>query len=423
MSTLPKELNYTSKLQALPSSTRTISCVISPNNGTTFASGGDIAQFDMGQRGFLVPGSLHLRYVNTVVQATNASEMRGTPAYTAFQRCETFMGGNLVESINDYNQVCNMIVNCKLNHAQKVGLAYALGYLDKTTTPSYANLNGCAVPVATTAFKFAMPLNCILSNCENLFPLCLAPAIRIQFTTDSLLAMIEPGATACTSSTLSRLELCYDIVEFGPEVEQVVRSMADSEGNLIVKSQSWASSTLNLPAASSGSIELTFNQRISSIKSIFASLSTVALVNRKFSSKDVTAGLGTYQFSIGGEQYPQRPIDATNKAGCMIELLQAFHSNAGHIDSYNVAITPLEFSRVDNAADTVLIPGKFWLGTNVERLCGSAILTGVSSQLSPISLRISAPTATTDNHNVALITLYDALIALNVNTRQASVKT
>jgi hypothetical protein len=47
--------------------------------------------------------------------------------------------------------------------------------------------------------------------------------------------------------------------------------------------------------------------------------------------------------------------------------------------------TPIEYARVDGAVDTGALPGKYYVGWNVERLCGSALLTGISSQLSPCS--------------------------------------
>jgi hypothetical protein len=37
--------------------------------------------------------------------------------------------------------------------------------------------------------------------------------------------------------------------------------------------------------------------------------------------------------------FPPRPLDATNKAGMYMELLQAWGNN-GSVDSYNMAITP-----------------------------------------------------------------------------------
>jgi hypothetical protein len=50
------------------------------------------------------------------------------PSNDPFSRCKTTVGGAVIESISDYNVVNNMIVNTKLNIAQKVGSATALGY-------------------------------------------------------------------------------------------------------------------------------------------------------------------------------------------------------------------------------------------------------------------------------------------------------
>lgn len=433
MATLPKELNYTSKLQALPSSTRTISCVVSPINGTTFNMGGELIQFDMPSRGYLVPNSLHIRYRNTIVKALNGAAAEtatilGTPAYTPFSRLETVIGNNVVETIQDYNKICNMVTNCKLNYSQKTGISSAFGLIDTTAATMLPTDNGMVITsglaLAATGYDFACPLNSILANCENLFPLGLSPAVRIQLTTETLDQMFQFSTNGVNSAVLSRVELCFDMVEFGPEVDAVVKSMADANGELIIKSQSYTSSTLAMPIGSSGSLEYSFNQRISSIKSIFSHFSptiTTGTGARKFSSKDVTKSLGNYQYFIGSEAYPPRPLDATCKPGTFMELCQAWGNNSS-VDSYNMAIKPIEYLRVDGTVDTAALPGKYYVGCNVERLCGSALLTGISSQLSPISLRINIPTATSEAYNVTLITVYDALISLNVITRQASVK-
>lgn len=425
MATLPKELNYTSKLQALPSSTRTISVVVSPNNGSIFNSGGEVISFDMPSRGFLVPNSLYLRYRASIVKTTENGLLLGTPAYTPFSRLETIIGAQVVESIQDWNQVCNMVTNCKLNVAQKASLANAFGFLDEgATAPSAVNMNGRIITfgAAATTHDFAMPLNSILANCENLFPLALAPAVRIQLTTEALTSMFKATATPVVSCVLSKLELCFDIVEFGSEVEAVVKSMADSNGDLIIKSQSYSASTLSLGANASGSAELAFNQRISSIKSIFALFAPLTGA-KKFSSKDITKNLGDFQFYIGSEAYPPRPLSAQNKAGTYLELCQSW-GNAGSVDSYNMAITPAEYNCVADADDSGEVSGKYYVGANVERLCGSAILTGVSSQLSPINLRINYGGSVCEEAvNATLVTVFDALIALNVQTRQVSVKT
>jgi hypothetical protein len=423
MATLPKELNYTSKLQALPSSTRTISAVISPNNGTTFNQNGDIVAFDLGARGYLVPNSLYLRYRAAVTVGATETVMFGTPYTTPFSRMEVIIGNNTVETIQDFNKVCNFITTCKLNTAQKAAVAAAFGNYNHTGGVS--RTDGKLIPAATTTnCDMAGPLNCILSNCENLFPLGLAPAVRIQLTTESIAQMFEFNATA-QAVELSRVELCYDFIEFGPEIDQVVRSMADANGELIIKSQSYSSSSLYMPSGSSGQLEYSFNQRLSSIKSIFSIVSQTATTAaggaRKFGAIDPTSGSGSTQFFIGSEAYPPRPLEATNKAGMYMELLSAWGNNAS-VESYNTSITPTEYFINDADTEILSTKSKHYVGCNVERMCGSALLTGVSSQLSPISVRINIPSVTTKNCNVSLITCYDALISLNVVTRQASVK-
>jgi hypothetical protein len=62
--------------------------------------------------------------------------------------------------------------------------------------------------------------------------------------------------------------------------------------------------------------------------------------------------------------------------------------------------------------------GKFYLGTNVEKLStNGALLTGISSQGSPISFRVSMGTATSQTAVIQLICLYDALLQVDMASR------
>ena len=94
-----------------------------------------------------------------------------------------------------------------------------------------------------------------------------------------------------------------------------------------------------------------------------------------------------------------------------------------HSDNYNTSINTVEFSSVDATVTTGIAPGKFWFGVNCEKLSSNgALLTGVSTQSSPISLRISTSSAPTQNYSVNLVALYDALIVVQPELRQASVR-
>lgn len=422
MSVLPKEIDYTQKLAALPSNTNCISVVIPSSNKSSFAAGGDIIQFDLGSRGFLVPGSLYLRYKLVVSNATTAATLLGTPFATPFARCETIIGNQTVESLQKYNQLYNLIVNTKLNHAQKAAMAVGLGLVDNTNTITYANLNGRVIGTGGDTSYLAAPLGCLLSNCDHLVPLSMMPAVRIQLTTDALASMFDTGAGTVTAIAISNCELCYDIVEFGPEVNNIVRSMADNNGSIYLKSQSYSSSSQTIASGAASQAEYVFNQRISSIKSLYAVFSMTSLA-KEFGSRDVTTSTGDYQFIVGSVPYPPRPLSAANKGGMFMELLNA-QGPAHSIDSNNVSITPLEWNRNHGDTETAIAPGKFIIATNVEKLStNGALLTGISSQLSPISLRVNYGTTTTNVvYNLTLITNHDAILEVNVISNQVSVK-
>ena len=62
--------------------------------------------------------------------------------------------------------------------------------------------------------------------------------------------------------------------------------------------------------------------------------------------------------------------------------------------------------------------GKFYIGTNVEKLStNGALLTGISSQGSPISVRVAIGTQTAQIHTINLICLYDALLNIDIASR------
>jgi len=434
---LPKEINYTQPA-SLPEGTQSNSIVASPINGQTFGAS-SIIQFDLVQRGYMVPESMYIRYRLTTTGGTAGAAtnfIRGTPVYSFLARSEVIVGSQVVESIQNYNQLCNMLVNCKMNYAQKVGLANSFGYTASTASTSFAfdfstnAPNGANLSTSTGAAPqsifLAAPLGNLLSNCDNLVPLKFMPSCRIQLTTETLANAIQTlgGANGIASYVLSNVELCYDIIEFSPLVDQAISSRGG--GMLTIKSQSYLSSGVTLPAGSVGSLEFLFNQRLASIKSLFAHLSgTVATVslNTLFDSVDVTGTAGgDYQFFIAGSPYPPRPLSTVqNKAGISMELSAAF-GPAHDLLTSNFSIAPAEFNSGNTTATSQNLMGKFYVGTNVEKLStNDALLTGVSSQGSPISVRVSIGTATINAQVIQLICLYDALLQVDMGARTITV--
>ncbi len=421
---LPSSVDYKQSLPALPDAAVQIPVAASPVNGTIFSAGQQI-QFDLLSRSFLIPDSMYISYswVATKAAAGAANDVffKGTPVYTTFNRLDTQIGSQTVDTIQSYGQVMNMLVNTQLDVAQKYGLQTAYGYgRGDPTAITLEDLDGRGFPAATsTSGSFSAPLVCMLSNSEKLLPLFAMPQIRVILTVDSLSNIF--GGLGATSYEIRNVELRYKVVDMGGAVENVVLGMGDK---LYIKSQSFASATQTIPASTTGYNELVFNQRFASVKSLFAinGCNGASAVNGIYDSSDITNNGGDYSFMIGGVMYPQKPISTvTAKAQALMELKSACGSI--YDKSNNMSINSIEFAfTTANPITAFNIPAKFFVGTSVERLNSDSLLTGVSTQNSPISYRINGVAVGANSAAVSLVVNYDALIEVDTMTRQASVK-
>jgi hypothetical protein len=179
----------------------------------------------------------------------------------------------------------------------------------------------------------------------------------------------------------------------------------------------------------SGTVDLPFNMRLASVKSLFTTFAPVSganvllPVNKKFDSIDLTTRNGSLVYTVGGVQYPSREVSTLrNPASVLVELRKA--CGGLHSTDYNSSISSPEFSILDSAPTTTVVrPAKFYFGANLETLTDSGVLlSGISTQSSPIMLRISTATPTTLGYNISLFAMYDALLEIEPATRNASVK-
>lgn len=415
---LPSSVDYKQALPALPDAAVQIPVAASPINGSTFSAGQQI-QFDLLNRGFLVPDSMYISYAFSAVASATATAWRATPVYSTFNRLDVQIGSQIVDTIQNYGLVAHVLTNLNYDVAQKYGLQSAFGYVGAAATPTLEELDGRAITAsATNSGSLSAPLVSMLSNAEKLLPLFAMPQVRITLTMDSIANMFT-AAAGITSFSISNVELRYKVVDMGGAVENVVLGMGDK---LYIKSQSFACASQTLPA-STGYNELIFNQRFASVKSLYA-VNGSASVNGFYDSIDLTSNGGDYSFMIGGVMYPQKPISA---ALCKSQALMELKSAAGSIfdKANNMSINTTEFSYIANPAPTTTAaaPGKFFVGTSVERLNSDSLLTGVSTQNSPISYRINVGgTSSLNPSTISLIVNYDALIEVDTMTRQASVK-
>ena len=421
---IPQQLNYREgALNTLPEGTQSQTMVVVPSNLSKADTDGEIITFDLPSRGYLQPSTMYLRYKCTVASATSKPKMKGVPVYTPFVNSTVIMGSQVVESIQNYGALQNVIFNTKLDVAGKQSYAYGLGF----SGASVEGLNGRELAATTgETWTMAGPLNNVIANCDHLVPLKHMPLVRIQLTMDALANMFT--TTSQTKITLENLELVYDVVEFGAETEAVVASLADENGNIMIKSQSYSTSSQTLTDGVGGTQELVFNNRLSSIKSLFTIFGGGAATCKNgsyYDSVDITNNLGSYQYYVAGVPYPARPLSALqNKAGIFQELADCWGGNSSDMYGARMSILRDEFSAIEGVTTSYESPAKFYVGVNCERLPeSSTLLTGISSQLTPIHLRVDFGSGSTGNaHLITLITLHDVIVNCNILTKQASVK-
>lgn len=455
MSTLPSLVDYREPLVVLPEDSQNFSVACVPTGSSTATPSGQL-QVDLGNRGFLDPASLLIRYKITYTTTTNtdAVSVVGTPAYTSILRLDTIINSQTVESINNYNVVANMLTNIKLSPSEKYGQQSALGFenqanLNPGTAPgSMESLDGALINLNTAATAtsyvrtYSAPLHCILSGCEKLIPLFLLNGIRLQFTFDTVANIQGKGAGATTgqsnilSYTVSNFEVCYNMVDMGQSVEREVIAM---NPKLRIKTQSYATGSQTIASGVQGTQNLVYNMRYASCKSAFlinggnsASLSA----NGMFDSFDITSGNGDYQLNIGSVNYPQKALStANNKAGVLQELRRAMTTifdgnNSMSINGAEFAFIsagtclPYAFTAVTGyngvTSTQVAVPAKFIVGVNLQKLTVPlrAFFTGVSTANAPITAVINIGTVTGQAHTCMLVLNYDGILEIDTSTKQ-----
>ena len=424
MSALPSAINYQEGLAVLPENTQNFNVACVPVSGGAIGPSSQI-QVDLGNRGFLDPASLLIRYkIVYSVANTVTGYIVGTPVYTPFLRLETLVNSNTVESINNYNTVANMLTNIQLGVSDKYGQQSAYGYENTAAAPySMENLDGGVILSAGTTITrwYSAPLLGLLAGSEKLIPLFLLNNIRLQFTLDTL-ANIQSNTTAqqakITDFVISNFEVCYNMVDFGHDVEREIIAM---NPKIRIKSQSYSTGSQPVGDAQTGSISLVYNQRYASVKSAYLNMggTETTSANKNMDSYDITSGNGDYSFQIGNINYPQKALSTTNnRSGILQELRRSMNTIFG--SNVSMSINSVEYAVVSSTVTTVAIPAKFWVGVCLQKLTipQKAFFTGISTQNSPITVNVNINTATDQPHNVMLILNYDAIIEIDSSTKQ-----
>jgi len=471
---LPNLVNYSEPLSVLPDGMQNFTVTCLPVNGSTFAASQQII-VDLNNVGYLDPASLMIRYNVTYTTAASAGNVAATqgmygaiagcPVYSPFIRVDTLFNSNVVESINNWNSVATMLSNVNMSVADKLGQQFSLGYADATEINEYTDgfitgIQGAAAAITLTKTLYlSAPLPCLLSNAEKLIPLN-GTNIRLQFTTDAIgnfcplvttsnvlnattsLSVQGPALGMCalpitvvtanansqfTSMSISNFEVVYNQVQFPPQVDAEIRSMSPK---IRIKTTSYATGAQTIPQTATGTQNLIYNLRYASIKGLFLlnGGSGATSQNKLLESFDITKGgvtLGTggsYNFQVNGINYPQNPINTAYNKGYVLQELRRAMNNI-YNNNVSMSINANEYNVVDGNTSSIYVPAKFYVAVNTQRLSVpyKALFTGISSQNSPITAVINlSPGALVQGYNCLLAIYYDAIIEIDLATKQVN---
>lgn len=432
---MPSSVNYDEPLPSLPPNVQNFTQVLYPINGSQFFPSQTI-NVDIPSRGFIDPKSIYIRYrlnLGAGASATTATFMPGCPLYTPFQRVDTYINSQIVDSVNEYNQTAHMWSNIYLSVSDKYGMQSGFGYRADTDAndglPS--NIDSRHIPViainGTTSWSVSGPLVCCkLSSCEKFFPAFATGNIRLSFTLDTLATWIATVNTPNFDPLkcfISNFELVYDLIDFGNEYEQEILN----KPTLMIKSDGYNNSSTVVASGTSGNQTFVFNQRLSSIRNAIVlgagSAVNTTQLNGKFDTFDITTN-GSYSINIGGVSYPQGgPVNlALNRSGALSELRKA--TGVLYDWSKSMSINNLEYSYVDATTTAQYQPGKVYIGFDLNKINSSsnAIMNGTSSQNSPINVVLQINTAIAANNakQLCLVLNYDCVFVIDPRTRNVT---
>ena len=425
---LPKSFNLAEPIPSLPDGVTSTLISVRPISGSSF-SASQIVEFDLGNRGWLIPDSLAIRYKQKCSSGAATAVVAGTPLYTPFVRLNTLVNGAVIDSINQYGQVAHMIINTSMGVSKKYGVAQAWGYtVPAINDGSMLYLDGRLVAASATlaAVMVGGPLvGTMLSQAEKNIPLFAMGQIRLQFTIDTLanMSFTDGTITALTDFQISDFEVTYQMVDMGVAVEKMVYDMGPQ---LFIKSHGWNNSSVAVSAGTSGNQTYVFNQRLASIRSAYI------CPNRPTGSKqvefvDITNQNGSYQLNVGSQMFPQMPLDTLNNfGGIFVETSRAAGAIYGKNSEMAISRTESLVDENDSTASMVYYsPGKFIAGVLLSKVGPDdrdVLMSGCSTYNQPIGVNVNFGTATTNANSLNLMLDYDCVLVLDTGARQLSVR-
>lgn len=326
-----------------------------PNNG--YAMGDTII--------FYLPGGLrnqvmdgqtaYLRFVSRMTITAGAGNVALNAQSTAFdytgssiiRRLDIYgSGGSLVESIDNYNCLANVLYDVSYTQSDLKGLSTMLGCNGGDTTNAtnrvgVTMLNNAQVNAGLTStfdFVFSIPiLSSLFQLSEKYIPIyALGDDIRVEIVLDSQARafVIPTVANSTVTMTILSPEIIVDYLEMEPSAIAQIQSMYAGQ-DLVLHATSYHNYQTTIVNGTAGNFNTILPAKLISAKSAlvtFRRLGTTGVqagYSQSSRTNPFTGARSDFCLQIGGMRVPQRPITANREfdiSEFFCELQKAFHA-------------------------------------------------------------------------------------------------
>lgn len=452
---LPSEVVFDLPSSLVPH--RTYEFRANPSNSNSFNTEGATIQFTLPRldRSFFQANTIYIRGRLSLTITGTASTDLANPdfsfpsagAYALFSRQVVRSGsGQTLETVQNPAIVSGVQMAFGLTPAERQGMNNML-----RNTPTYVSYAsqcssaGWGMGVTATGHlntvDFCIPLNSCLTACEKFLPASYDEFI-VEMTIANLLNtagsanptfIIHDTTTAITGFNLTDLEISAQVFELSPQTYSQL--MAQYPSGISLKSQSYMYGSGSLPAsAGAGTYDIVYSHKLQSIKQFIMAVAPSNAVEGTYSG--VNPNLNTYNLSINGTTYPQRPIRCVNpaevyaqnqkswgalmsdlKCGSIVPEHHAIASTAynSYYDAYNVFTDASGRTLAGLSAKS----NRCYFLLDLESINGgkpvyNGVSTSGSGTSSVIRLEVGATLANTV-HNIHYFSVYDSLLKFDPN--------
>jgi len=435
---IPTELNFDLPSSMLPS--RKYEYRVSPFGQSSFTPGQTIKfVIPQTQRTF---GNFQTHYITGVATFTapaagaantDSSVVLGS-WYSMFNRqVVRTSGGYVLETIEHPGRLFNVVTSMVLNTAQRKALALNVGFdadgILANTNPS----NVCAKLFSSTVgggannannliWNFSIPLVGIL-NVAKFFPLWNGD-LEIELTLAQLTDYIRcKTANIVSNVTLSNLEYVCEFLELSNESYGMV--MSNNQGQVSIKTQTYTYGSSQV-LAGAGAVDIPFQIKVQSLKQIFWYANITTATDGPFAG--INPNLDNWNMIIGGQSYPQRPIQSKYPAEAYMQISKSFGSiysgdHSGQLTKSNFRVAQTQYNEYYNAFSTTSTDAafeqsahKFYNVLDLESINYNkeSLYSGIATNGQTSTIRLNRLAATTANMDFHYWSCQDVIIVMDL---------